>query len=745
MSDSERGQLNRTMGLRDTAGVGVGAIVGGGILALAGVAFSSTGPSAIVAFTVNGAIAVLTALSYAEMAAAFPESGGTYTFSKKVLSAPAAFMTGWVVWFASVVGAVLYALGFASFATAGLQRILQSAHVSIPFSLTTRASVVSFAMAAAVGYSLSLIRSSTGGGQFATWGKVGVFLVIICAGLVVLAGRPVHDIGAHFSPFFARGSMGLLKAMGYTFIALQGFDIIAAVAGEVKEPEKTIPRGMLLSLAIALAIYLPLLLVVITVGLPPGQDILQMSLSHPDTLIAVAVRNYLGPFGYWLVMVAAILAMLSALRANLMAASRVALSMAVDRTLPRPVGRISHSRHTPVHAIGLTLVMVSAILFIIPNLAAAGAAASLIFLVSFALTHWTAILARMRVGTGILPFQAPWFPVLQITGGLACLGLAVFQGAQVPSAGIICALWLGLGLLLYLVFFAQRARIVDASSAALNPQLLLLRGHSPLVLVPIVNPANASFMVSLATAMAPPAIGRVLLLSIMSPPGKWTSGAGRSTQLDNCQTVLKDALTASFVSGLTPEALITVAPHAWSEIIRVARIYRCESLLIGLSDLAQKTALQDLERLMSRVDANVVVLRAKREWNLMAVKRALVPVAGRGSQDLLRARLLGSLHLMGIAEITFLLVLPENTPEDALAHFKRWLRQLADDEQTPQARIVVIRNDRPADEIIRRAAEADLLILGLQRKGRHRKVFGDTVLQIARNTSCGLILVNRRG
>jgi hypothetical protein len=298
--------------------------------------------------------------------------------------------------------------------------------------------------------------------------------------------------------------------------------------------------------------------------------------------------------------------------------------------------------------------------------------------------------------------------------------------------------------MLYLVFFAQRARIVDVSSAALNPQLLLLRGHSPLVLVPIANPANAGFMVSLATAMAPPAIGRVLLLSIMRPPGDWSSGEHRP-QLDNCQTVLKDALSASFTSGLTPEALITVAPHAWSEIIRVARIYRCESLLIGLSDLAQKAALQDLERLMSRVDANVVVLRANREWNLTAVKRALVPVGGRGGQDLLRARLLGSLHLMGVEEITFLRILPESAPEESLAHAQKWLRQLADDELTPQARIVVIRSDRPAEEIIRLSTEMDLLILGLQRKGRRKKVFGDRVLQIARGTSCGLILVNRRG
>ncbi|PLX82256.1 MAG: hypothetical protein C0617_14085 [Desulfuromonas sp.] len=76
----------RTIGLMGATGVGIGAIVGGGILALAGVAFATAGPAAIVAFALNGVIALLTALSFAEMAKAFPESGGTYTFAKKVLS-----------------------------------------------------------------------------------------------------------------------------------------------------------------------------------------------------------------------------------------------------------------------------------------------------------------------------------------------------------------------------------------------------------------------------------------------------------------------------------------------------------------------------------------------------------------------------------------------------------------------------------------------------------------------------------
>ena len=112
---------------------------------------------------------------------------------------------------------------------------------------------------------------------------------------------------------------------------------------------------------------------------------------------------------------------------------------------------------------------------------------------------------------------------------------------------------------------------------------------------------------------------------------------------------------------------------------------------------------------------------------------------------MLRARIVGSLPSMGIDEIIFLLAVPENTPDESMERSKKWLRQLAEDEGAPGAGILVVRSNRPADEIISHAADTDLLILGLQRKGRHIKVFGDMVLSIAKSTSCGLILINRKG
>ena len=148
----------RTIGLLGATGVGVGAIVGGGILALAGVAFSTTGPGALAAFALNGIIAVLTALSFAELSALFIQSGGTYTFAKKVLSVGTAFAAGWVVWFASIVAAVLYALGFASFFCAAITTLYSSFWGQPPFWLTASGMQNVLAITACCLFALNLKR-----------------------------------------------------------------------------------------------------------------------------------------------------------------------------------------------------------------------------------------------------------------------------------------------------------------------------------------------------------------------------------------------------------------------------------------------------------------------------------------------------------------------------------------------------------------------------------------------------------
>ncbi len=734
----------RTIGLFGATGVGVGAIVGGGILALAGVAFATSGPAAILAFGLNGVIGLLTALSLAEMASKFPESGGTYTFSKKVLSVEAAFMVGWVVWFASIVAAVLYAVGFAYFAMIMVNDLRLAAQGSAPEWLTSSRTITTVAVGTTVLLGLNLMRRATSGGQWVNVSKVMVFGILIVAGLFVMARQPATDTISKLQPFFAKGWSGLIQAMGYTFIALQGFDLIAAVGGEVKNPSKTIPRAMILSLGIALVIYLPLLFVISTVGVPPGQSITEAATENPEGIVAIASQQFLGPAGYWLVIVAAVLSMYSALQANLFAASRIAQSMARDRTLPSPLSRLHPQRRTPLLAVALTSLLVVLILLVLPDLSAAGAASSLIFLITFALAHGVAILVRRRSRLRPPPFRVPYFPVIPVVGGLACLALAVFQGIAVPAAGLITVVWLGIGGLLFIGLFARRARVLDAASTALDPELMALRGRAPLVLVPVANPQNARAMISLADALVPASIGRVLVQTVAVVPDGWQADQD-SAPIERSQAILRELLCASTREAIRIEILTTMAREPMAEIARAARLHRCESVLLGLSEISENNHGLQLESLLGSLDANVVVLRSRKDWQLTDAHKILVPIAGRGGHEHLRAQLLGSLSRGANREVTFLRVMPVNTRPEEIKRAERDLRSLADDEAHGQFQVEVVLSDSAVSSIAERAQQSDLLILGVQRVERRKKLFGDFTRQLARRTTCPLIVMSRRG
>lgn len=723
----------RNIGLFGATSLGVGAIVGGGILALAGVAFATAGPAAIVAFALNGVIALVTATSFAYLARRFPESGGIYAYAKKVLSIEVAFVVGWVVWFASILAGVLYSLGFAAFAAEGLTRALPLLGVA-PDWVQGAPLRAGLALAAILLYALTLVQRAGGGGHTATVGKVIVFAILIVAGAIAWIGKSPTDLLARLDPFMAAGPTGIVQAMGYTFIALQGFDLIAAVGGEVKDPERNLPRAMYLSLVIALAIYIPLLFLMATVGAPP-EGITPAAAANPESMVAVAAERFMGVGGFWLVIGAGVLSMLSALRANLVGASRVAFAMARDRTLPRRLGSVRGSSGTPAVSVAVTGLMVAVIAVAVGDVAAAGAASSLIFLISFAMVHWAAVLAGSRTDRA-RPAIVP------VIGAVLCLGLATFQAFAVPEAGTVVLTWLALGAALYLTLFSSGAQMADASAQATDPDLARLRGRSPLVLVPIANPERAASLVDVAATLRTPGTGRVLLLSVVRPHPE-ESGRGRDT-LRDAEAILGESLQRSFESDLAPETLFTIARDHWGEIARVARSHPCETVLVGLPDLTEPGMEGNLEHLLAELQTDAVIVRAPRRWRMSEARRILVPIGGRNEHSHLRARLLASLSRSGERSLTFLHAGAATTSAEERQSVEREIRKLARDEAAGPYVVQVEATDTPVDAIIAHASEADLVVLGLQRRERGTRPLGELALAIAHRTDVPLVLISRR-
>ena len=181
------------------------------------------------------------------------------------------------------------------------------------------------------------------------------------------------------------------------------------------------------------------------------------------------------------------------------------------------------------------------------------------------------------------------------------------------------------------------------------------------------------------------------------------------------------------------------------EIARVARLHRCESVLLGLSEISENNQGTQLESLLGALDSNVAVLRSRKEWRLSNVQKILVPIAGRGGHEHLRAQLLGSLLRSTPRELTFLRVLSTTASSEEVRLAKRELRRLADDEVRERCNVEVVQSDDALQTVVDRANESDLVILGVQRLGRRKKLFGQFTRQLAQRTTCPLIVMSRRG
>lgn len=724
-----------TLGLPQATAVGVGAIVGGGIFVLGGAMVAQAGPAALLALALNGVLALLTAMSFAEMATTFPENGGEYAFARRALSVRSAFAVGWIVFFAYAVAAALYAIGFAAYASLFLDAL---AGAGLGESALAGNAI---AVGSAIAVALVLARWGAVGGVAANIGKVAVFGLLIAAGLTAFIGGPRIAVSP-LSPFFSGGGAGILAAMGLSFIILQGFGNIAAVAGNIRDPVRNVPRAMFLSLAIAMTIYLPLVFFLVTVGVPPGGDPVALASSDPEGYFAAAVGQWMGDFGWWVVTLAALLAMISALQANLMAASGVGRAMALDRTLPRQLAGLHPRRQSPTPILGVAALLVTGVVLLLPDPASAGAAASLIFLLCFALVHALAWLVRRRLPGDAASFRAPLFPLVPIVGGLACAGVALYQLLLVPTAGWMTVVWLGFGLFFYFGFLSARAEAMDHAQAAHNPELMRSRGDSETVLVPVANAATAGALAALASALAPVGVGRVIALQVVIDPKASADDVLRSA-LAAAHAPLDEAAFRIHRAGHAAECLLCIASEPWSTIRRVARERQVDSVLLGLPRSREQLHSEPLNALLAALPCDVALYCAPKGFDSDRIERVLVPVSGSLDHDRLRARVLGAMRRRGVRHFTFLRVLAPGSSEELQRTAGQRLERMLEDEVHGHGEHALVISDDPTAAILRQAAAHDLVLLGSTREGRRGYALSPLLLRTATEVPCASLILSR--
>src|SRR6056297_2674124 len=444
MSESQTRAPEAELGLLDATMIGMGAMIGAGIFVLTGLAAKTAGPAAILVFALNGVVTTFTGLSYAELASAIPRSGGGYAFVNEVFGDLVSFLMGWMLWFAYMIAGALYALGFAP-------NFLELLHIyfqgGVPAPEHAATVIITGLALGAVALLVLLNAVSTAASgsveTIFTLIKVAILVVFVAFGFTA-----ARFSGAEFQPMFPAGHtpIDLLPAMGLTFIAFEGYDLITTVTEEVKNPRKNIPRAIFISLAATVVVYFAV--VIVAIGTLGAEELGAAG----ETGIAEAAKSFMPSIpvlggGEALIIFGAVFSTLTALNAVVIASSRVAFSMGREGQLLPRFGQIHHRFGTPFVAI-LTSAIVMLGSVALPT-QSAGNMSSLFFLLSFVVVNVAVIRLRRERPNMHRPYEMPFYPAPPLIGialNLVLTGVLVDYLLRTdPLALALSAAWILLG------------------------------------------------------------------------------------------------------------------------------------------------------------------------------------------------------------------------------------------------------------------------------------------------------------
>ena len=510
--------------------IGIAGLVGGAIFVLTGPAIGLAGGSVIVAFIINAIITLFTAMGYAELGSAIPEAGGGYLWVREGLPRPNAFISGWMAWFAHIVAGSLYAVGFGSFLFSLLKMVnILGDHPLlgiIPFD-----KVIAVASIAAFTYINVKGVSETGkAGTIVTIVQLGAIAALIGAGFWTIHTHP--NWKANFADFLPNGIGGIVAAMGLTFIAFEGYEIIVQTGEEVKNPKKNIPRAIFTSLAIVVVLYCLVAFVSIGAIFPPGVPAWKYIGHYGDLGITKAAALIL-PYGAFIVLGGGIVSSLAALNATTFSSSRVSFAMGRHYNLPHRLSTI-HPRHkTPHVAIGISGVIMAVMAYALP-LDQIAVAAGVIFLLLFTQVNIAVINIRRMYGDKLnYGFKIPFFPIIPIVAVFLNLGLALYLLVTQPLSWAISALWILVGFALYRMYTFKKE--IEHYAPLVTSEGHLTRKEYR-ILIPY-TPENPDRLIKYAIRVAKENDGEVNVLRVLTVPNQTPLSAG---------TAFADAARKSF-------------------------------------------------------------------------------------------------------------------------------------------------------------------------------------------------------
>jgi amino acid transporter len=393
----------------------VGNMVGAGVFVLSGIVIGTAGPSAVLSYLFCGILVTFSGLSYSALASIYPEDGGGYLFSRRMLGPLPGFIAGWAMYISLTIASAFILLGFGIYAN---------------LLLNTAYDPRLFALAGLLMLSLLNTRGLSEAGKLETGlvlAKVVILLGLIAAGFAYISP-------GDFSPFFPHGTGGMLEGMTMVFFAYIGFQVVAIMGGEIKESSRNVPLATMAAIGIVAFIYIGVIIALLSVHLP----------SYGEKSVFDAALVIFGSSGAMIVALGAVFSTVSCANANIIGASRITMEMASERQIPANFARLYHGQ--PVNSI-LIGALLSGILILYGNLDFVVSLTNVTTLVTMALVNACAFLLARK--ENLVPpkktyFRIPFGSLIPALGAISCIAMIVtlspaslVVGCAVLSAGII--------------------------------------------------------------------------------------------------------------------------------------------------------------------------------------------------------------------------------------------------------------------------------------------------------------------
>jgi APA family basic amino acid/polyamine antiporter len=467
--EAERPSLRRALGPLNLTALGIGSVIGTGIFVLTGTAASqNAGPALVLSMIIAAVACALAGLCYAELASMIPVAGSAYTYAYASSGELVAWIIGWDLILEYALSASTIAVGWSGYCVS----FLHDLGITLPPALTAaRGAAAVAADGTAIQGVFNLpasivvllvtallvvgIKQSADANTGLVVLKVAVLIAFVGLGAAYI--RPEHLtplIPPNTGQFGHFGWSGVMRGAAVMFFAYVGFDAVSTAAQEARNPQRDMPIGILLSLAICTVLYIAV--AVVLIGIVPYQ---RLNVADPLAVgIDATGLKWFSP----IVKVSALFGLFSTMLVQLLGQTRIFYSMSRDGLLPGLFGAVHPRFRTP----WLSTLITGSVVAVAAGLLPIGVLSQLVSIGS--------LLAVVLVCAGVLilrrtaaevprPFRVPGVPWVPVLGALACLA----QMVSLPWATWERLLiWMALGFAVYFLYSRQRAQALRLAHTA---------------------------------------------------------------------------------------------------------------------------------------------------------------------------------------------------------------------------------------------------------------------------------------